>query len=242
MKLRAIVGVLMACASSFATDVSSLTGLWSAPSGDLCVMDVAGYPTVHHYRILREVTPGHIELLEWAFTGMTHLPGQPEWLFDEPDRVLIEPRRITLVRASDLVFRSGGDTLQFLVHEGAIEMSPADDHCMEGVGNHFKRRSSRIEPSFDCAKAGQPREKAICASEELSMLDQHLAAAFEAAQLRIYLRAHSKRGGEPAVRKLREEQSSWWAHQLSSCQTTGCVAPLYRARIQALEPVAAAER
>ncbi|MEI7608925.1 MAG: lysozyme inhibitor LprI family protein [Rhodospirillaceae bacterium] len=54
--------------------------------------------------------------------------------------------------------------------------------------------------SFDCAKAGTPLEKAICANPKLSALDDELAGAYRAALTRL---------GEPGAAILRSGQRRW---------------------------------
>ena len=54
------------------------------------------------------------------------------------------------------------------------------------------------EPSFDCEKATQPDEYAICASQTLSALDRVIASAFSDLELR-FGRAHARQVGGPLL-------------------------------------------
>lgn len=83
--------------------------------------------------------------------------------------------------------------------------------------------------SFLCTKAKSWTEKAVCASNQLSALDLHLAVA--RAKL---LKGTSTRGRSA----LEGEQTHWW-NALTECRATSaptdCLAGRYRSRIAALE-------
>lgn len=55
-------------------------------------------------------------------------------------------------------------------------------------------------PSFDCAKAGNPSERAICGDAGLAFLDREVAKAYSAA---------AARGSDADRRALRERQRTW---------------------------------
>jgi uncharacterized protein len=80
--------------------------------------------------------------------------------------------------------------------------------------------------SFDCAKAAAPVEKMICASPQVSALDEQLAALY----------GHAK-GGSDAVRTSQRE---WLSHVRDKCGTTDCLVQAYTARIAELKSPAPA--
>lgn len=94
------------------------------------------------------------------------------------------------------------------------------------------------QPSFDCAAATQPVEALICADGELAALDGELAEAYRA-------RLAATAGDTQAT--LRLEQRAWSANRAGACgveakeaievdDAIGCLAALYRARIETLTP------
>lgn len=101
-----------------------------------------------------------------------------------------------------------------LVNKGG---SPAGDDVI------FEREPKfSLWPSFDCANASLPRERAICGSPQLILLDQELSLTFQAAKV------CKPKGGLGAA------QNVWWRDELSKCQAGDCVAEFYCARIRAL--------
>jgi uncharacterized protein len=74
--------------------------------------------------------------------------------------------------------------------------------------------------SFDCRKAQTRIERVICASNELSKLDDELTAAYRAS-------------GGNASSELAASQSRWLAER-DQCVDAGCLAAMYRHRISAL--------
>lgn len=76
--------------------------------------------------------------------------------------------------------------------------------------------------SFDCGKARGAVERMICADDELSGLDERMAAAFRAA------------GGPASGAALRQEQRAWLAAR-DRCGDAACLRRAYRDRIAALE-------
>ena len=249
---RAIILTIIAAGAAFAaSDLSSFTGVWHAscqvgmhlaPNGDH-----GEQIHVEHFRIVREAGPGKLEVLEFAKKHLYGLDLDPDFRFDVPGpftNFVIGPRRLTFVRTGDSVFQSGNLSLKFSATSDGVQMYlPVRElkgyDCMFMTDNlAFDRESIDILPSFDCRQARQPREQAICASEALSMLDRYLATAFQAAQVRVFNQAATEPEKTQAVRKLKAEQTDWWAHRLSSCQSADCVEPLYRQRIQTLESIA----
>lgn len=100
-------------------------------------------------------------------------------------------------------------------------------------------------PSFDCRRASASIEKIICASSDLSVLDQQLADAYAAKRRTL---------DAEGVKSLQQDQRLWLSGRLAACgipargpstvagavsedQAT-CVAKLYRNRIAALEDAA----
>ena len=67
-------------------------------------------------------------------------------------------------------------------------------------------RSAAAGPSFDCAKAGKPVEKAICADPALAALDADVAAAYGRAADRVAIDAG-------AATRLREAQRAFIAER-----------------------------
>jgi uncharacterized protein YecT (DUF1311 family) len=77
--------------------------------------------------------------------------------------------------------------------------------------------------SFDCAKAGTKVEKLICANDELSKLDEALAAAY----------ADALKSTDPD--SLKAEQKAWLKVR-NACTDTTCVRQTYEARLVVLRP------
>ena len=67
--------------------------------------------------------------------------------------------------------------------------------------------SPAMAQSFDCAKAQDPVDRAICASPKLRQLDSDVAAAYAAALQRDATNAQSIRGAQRS-----------WAHNRATCQ------------------------
>jgi len=89
----------------------------------------------------------------------------------------------------------------------------------------FTREEKLTIPSFNCAKARQPREQAICSSASLSLLDKELSLVFDAAK------ACDPNG------KINVQQNTWWKDELSKCQSGDCVPEVYFLRIAALRKI-----
>jgi uncharacterized protein YecT (DUF1311 family) len=141
-------------------------------------------------------------------------------------------------RTAQLTFRGTESALQFSLATGHLEILPGkdDDACQTQGGDYTLVREGEVgtfRPSFDCARAKQPRERAICASPELSFLDQRLSLAYRAAELRIGMEDDTARNTK--LRQFRAAQDEWYSKTLASCQAADCVSPIYRARIKELE-------
>lgn len=77
--------------------------------------------------------------------------------------------------------------------------------------------------SFDCGKVGTKVEKLICATEELSRLDEELAAAY----------ADTLKSTDPA--SLKAEQKAWLKVR-NACPDSACVRQTYEVRLVMLRP------
>jgi len=84
-------------------------------------------------------------------------------------------------------------------------------------------------PSFDCAKASLPAEKAICASPELAALDRELASTFN----------DTVRNGAAAQQNRQRTAQKAWLARRNACATTAdtpvCLRETYRRRIVELQ-------
>ncbi len=84
--------------------------------------------------------------------------------------------------------------------------------------------------SFNCAKATSPQEKAICATPELSRLDDQLSAAYKSALTQLSPQAQTN---------LREDQSAWQNWLATICQPSKdlakCMTTPYRDRTKTLQ-------
>jgi len=85
---------------------------------------------------------------------------------------------------------------------------------------------SYAQPSFDCAKATSPVERFICASPELSGLDEMLGRSFAVAV--------DKLGDAGAC--LRTDQSRWLRAVRNACADDACLQRAYRLRLGELNP------
>jgi uncharacterized protein len=77
--------------------------------------------------------------------------------------------------------------------------------------------------SFDCQKASNFVEKAICQNPTLSALDDELATVFQQAL------DNSKNPDS-----LKKQEVTWLKTKRDTCQTTACVEKAYKNRIAAL--------
>lgn len=83
--------------------------------------------------------------------------------------------------------------------------------------------TSTFAASFDCSKAASVIELKICASPNLSLLDEQLALAYREALATTT---------DP--RSLKDEQSAWLKQIRNQCQEADCIEELYKTRITAL--------
>jgi uncharacterized protein len=85
---------------------------------------------------------------------------------------------------------------------------------------------SFAQPSFDCAKATLPAERLICASPELSGLDEMLGRSFAVAIDKL----------AAAGACLRTDQSRWLRTVRNACADDACLQRAYRLRLGELNP------
>src|SRR5215218_3743408 len=83
------------------------------------------------------------------------------------------------------------------------------------------------QPSFDCGKAALPAERLICASPELSGLDEMLARSYTVAIDRL----------ADAGSCLRTDQSRWLRTVRNTCADDACLQRAYRLRLGELNPL-----
>jgi uncharacterized protein len=83
--------------------------------------------------------------------------------------------------------------------------------------------STSTTPSFDCSKASNPYEKAVCANPILSRLDNQLAT--------IYKNARARSADPEALRKT---QVDWIKNTRQCASNTSCIEKAYKDRIVAL--------
>jgi len=86
------------------------------------------------------------------------------------------------------------------------------------------------QPSFDCARAGNATERAICADAGLAALDRDLDATWTAAF-----------AATTGASDLRVQQSEWLATRNACGADTGCIADRMRSRIATLQAVASGQ-
>ena len=82
------------------------------------------------------------------------------------------------------------------------------------------------QPSFDCRKATMPAEKLICASPDLSYLDERLAQSYTAAVGELGM----------AGRCLRIDQTRWLREVRNVCRDEACLWQAYHFRLGELNP------
>ncbi len=85
---------------------------------------------------------------------------------------------------------------------------------------------SFAQPSFDCAKATLPAERLICASPDLSGLDEMLGRSFTVAVDKL----------AAAGACLRTDQSRWLRTVRNACGDDACLQRAYRLRLGELNP------
>ncbi len=97
-------------------------------------------------------------------------------------------------------------------------------------GRRFRETSraapTPFQPSYDCSKATQETEQAICASEKLAGLDVQLHA--------VYLERLRSASAQDQI-ALKQEQRNWLKRRNSACSIykgwIECLADLYQKRI-----------
>jgi uncharacterized protein len=90
----------------------------------------------------------------------------------------------------------------------------------------FASSPSFAQPSFDCAKATLPVERLICASPELSGLDEMLGRSFRVAVDKL----------ADAGACLRADQTRWLRTVRNACADDACLKGAYRLRLGELNP------
>jgi uncharacterized protein len=85
---------------------------------------------------------------------------------------------------------------------------------------------SFAQPSFDCAKASLPVERLICASPELSGLDEMLGRSYAVAVDKL----------AEAGACLRIDQTRWLRTVRNACADDACLQRAYRLRLGELNP------
>ena len=230
------IGLAGGQAALQAQDNNSLRSLAGRWSGECSYQLGTWWELRTFYRIVRPLDSDSLEILQWVEGGTS--PGHPKI-----DLVLHPPVRFVVSRNTGLTFGSKTPerTIAFSEERGALVMKLTDTEESETC--FLKSLIDSLEkdavfgasrPSFDCGKSSQPREKAICSSSELSLLDQHLALSFRAADYRLAdLRQDSRK--RMAGQKLRASQEEWYSTHLKACQDAACVGPLYRERIHYLD-------
>src|SRR5262249_49886399 len=106
---------------------------------------------------------------------------------------------------------------------------PQEAHIPLSQLRAFMRPDPRVPaPSFDCAKAGNDIEHAICSSRDLARLDRHVADEYAYAMLWAV--------DDPAKAKLRNEQRAWLQERDTHCRVAAqsmvsCLTASYQARL-----------
>lgn len=232
---RLLPAILLALAPAIGADAGwadarSLVGRWSGH----CSWGTAISHNREDYRLIRALGADKLEVIEWI-EGEDVPPGGSFVVLAGPSETVVQ-------RTDAKTFRGGSITLQFSVAKGGLEILPAesDDACQTMGGDYTITKDAEFgdsRPSFDCARAKQPRERAICASPELAFLDQWLSLAYRAAEYRV------KSSGAPAaarkeqLRQFRADQNTWFSKTLMACQGADCVPPIYRERIKELDAI-----
>jgi uncharacterized protein YecT (DUF1311 family) len=94
---------------------------------------------------------------------------------------------------------------------------------------------ARPEPSFDCAKARSPSEKAICGSVELASLDRSVSRSY-----RMDVKQYGDEGIDPAIVKWVRSSQRQWIKTRDACG--GDATCLRKVMNDRLEDLAHAER
>lgn len=91
--------------------------------------------------------------------------------------------------------------------------------------------ATRVQPSFDCARARSAPERLICADPELSRLDRELG--------RLYAQA---RAAAPNATTFRRQQDVEWRRREATCRDKACLLRWYAERRTQLETALAGSR
>ena len=227
--------VLLAVALAFGADsggvdARALAGRWSGH----CSWGTAISHNREDYRLIRALGADKLEVIEWM-EGEDVPPGGGFV-------VLAGPTETVAQRTDARTFKGGSATLQFSAAKGGPEIVPAesDDACQTMGGDYTLTKDADFgdsRPSFDCARAKQPRERAICASPELAFLDQWLSLAYRAAEYRVKSSGASAATRKEQLRQFHADQSTWFSKTLTACQSADCVPPIYRERIKELDAI-----
>ena len=81
--------------------------------------------------------------------------------------------------------------------------------------------------SFDCAKAQSRMEKAICADQEVSDLDEYLGRYYSAARATL----------RESAACLAADQKQWLSAVRNKCEDTACLRKVYLERLAELHPL-----
>jgi uncharacterized protein YecT (DUF1311 family) len=227
--------VLLAVAPAFGADSGGVdarapAGRWSGH----CSWGTAISHNREDYRLIRALGADKLEVIAWM-EGEDVPPGGGFVVLAGPTETVVQ-------RTDGMTFKGGSATLQFSLAKGSLEILPAesDDAC-QGMGGDYTLTKDaefgEFRPSFDCARAKQPRERAICASPELAFLDQWLSLAYRAAEWRVKSSGASAAIAKDRLRQLRADQNAWFSKTLTACQGADCVPPIYRERIKELEAI-----
>jgi hypothetical protein len=88
------------------------------------------------------------------------------------------------VACVDQNLRQQGSSLQAAIQQGITPSDPRIAGAHAACGGQVAQQTIRHGPSFDCAKARLPDERAICSDAELSQLDILVASGYK------YVRGH----------------------------------------------------
>jgi uncharacterized protein YecT (DUF1311 family) len=217
-------------ADSGGADARALAGRWSGH----CSWGTAISHNREDYRLIRALGPDKLEVLEWM-EGEDVPPGGGFVVLSGPTGTVVQ-------RTDGTTFKGGSSTLRFSLAKGGLEILPAesDDACQSMGGDYTLTKDAEFgdfRPSFDCARAKQPRERAICANPELAFLDQWLSLAYRAAEWRTRASGAPAASTKERLRQFRTDQSAWFSKTLTACQSADCVPPIYRERIKDLEAI-----
>jgi uncharacterized protein len=84
--------------------------------------------------------------------------------------------------------------------------------------------------SFDCSKAATATEKAICANQKISDLDEYLGRYYQAGRMTM---------GRDAAACLGSNQREWLRSVRNVCKDAACLEHVYLSRLAELDPLQA---